>query len=82
MDEIKYVKSMTSNAVILRFEQNASMHGISEVIVSDNGPPFNSRDFAQVAKGSVAVIITRRAPIFQKPNFEESAVKFAKKLLA
>ena len=80
--EIKPVKSMTSSSIILRFKQIFSMHGIPDVVVTDNGPPFNSRDFAQYAK-EYGFEHHTSSPHFPQANGEsESAVKIAKKLLS
>ena len=44
------MKTTTSQAVITRCKQIFSVHGIPDKLVSDNGPQFSSRDFAQFSK--------------------------------
>jgi transposase InsO family protein len=80
--EIKQVKSLTASRVILRFKQIFSSHGIPDVVVSDNGPPFNSKDFARFAE-DYGLIHQTSSPHFPQANGQaESAVKIAKKLLS
>ena len=44
------VRSTSSNAVIPCLDKIFSEYGIPEVLRSDNGPPFNSREFNEFAK--------------------------------
>jgi transposase InsO family protein len=79
--EIKHVKSLAARHVILRFKQIFSSHGIPDVVRSDNGPPFNSKEFASFA-ADYGFTHTTSSPHFPQANGEaESGVKIAKKLL-
>ena len=44
------VSTTSAAAVILRLDKHFSMFGIPEECKSDNGPPFQSREFAEYAK--------------------------------
>ena len=44
------VRTTSAAAVILRLDKHFSMFGIPEECKSDNGPPFQSREFAEHAK--------------------------------
>ncbi|KAJ8038504.1 hypothetical protein HOLleu_15949 [Holothuria leucospilota] len=46
---IEFVTSTSSKAVLPKLDQIFSMFGIPRVLRTDNGPPFNSQDFAQFA---------------------------------
>lgn len=80
--EIKQVTSLSSSAVIPRFKQIFSTHGIPDILVSDNGSPFSSRDFAVFAR-EYGFDHHTSSPHFPQANGQaESGVKTAKKILA
>ena len=70
-----------ATAVITRLKRHFSTHGVPEIVQTDNGPPFNSRDFAQFAD-SYNFTHTTSSPEYPQSNGKvESAVKLAKRLL-
>eukprot|EP00057_Strongylocentrotus_purpuratus_P010216 XP_011664690.1 PREDICTED: uncharacterized protein K02A2.6-like [Strongylocentrotus purpuratus] len=70
-----------TRAVVRRLKSIFACHGIPETIMSDNGPPFNSQDFATFMQEYEIEHITS-SPYYPKSNGKaESAVKIAKGLL-
>ena len=70
-----------TRAVVTRLKSIFAGHGIPETIMSDNGPPFNSQDFATFMQEYEIEHITS-SPHYPKSNGKaESAVKIAKGLL-
>nr|XP_054767488.1 uncharacterized protein K02A2.6-like [Lytechinus pictus] len=68
-------------AIIKRLKRHFASHGIPDCIQSDNGPPFNSREFAEFAK-QYGHKLTTSSPEYPQSNGKvESAVKIAKKLV-
>jgi transposase InsO family protein len=47
---VKTVKSTSANMVIPRVDKVFSEFGIPDVVKTDNGPPFNSREFQSFAQ--------------------------------
>lgn len=47
---VELVSTTSAAAVIPRLDKIFSMFGIAEECKSDNGPPFQSREFAEYAK--------------------------------
>ena len=47
---VELVSTTSAAAVIPRLDKIFSMFGITEECKSDNGPPFQSREFAEYAK--------------------------------
>ena len=80
--EIKEQQSTTSRAVINKCRQIFCTHGIPEEVMSDNGPQFSSREFAEIAE-KFGFHHSTSSPHFPQANGEaESAVKMAKKILS
>ena len=73
----------TAHAIIVRLKRMFAGHGIPDLIISDNGPPFNSLDFAQFMK-DYEITHKTSSPRYARSNGKaESAVKIAtKKLIA
>ena len=70
----------SSGAVIHKLKLIFATHGIPEVIISDNGPQFQSQEFREFAREYDFQHRTSR-PGFPQANGEaESAVKIAKKM--
>lgn len=70
-----------AHAVIKRLKRHFSSHGIPDCVQSDNGPPFNSREFSEFAK-QYGFKQTTSSPEYAQSNGKvESAVKIAKKLI-
>ena len=68
-------------AVISRLKRHFSTHGIPEVIMSDNGPPYNSAQFADFLKDLDIQHVTSSPEFPQSNGKAESAVKVAKGLI-
>ena len=68
-------------AVIIRLKRHFATHGIPDILQSDNGPPFNSKEFADFAK-AYGFALTKSSPEFPQSNGKvEAAVKIAKRLV-
>ena len=79
--EVRQLHSTSSAAVIHKFKLIFATHGIPEVIISDNGPQFQSHEFREFAQEYDFQHRTS-SPGFPQANGEaESAVKIAKKML-
>jgi transposase InsO family protein len=79
--EIMQLHSMTAQAVIHKFRRTFSTHGIPDVIISDNGPQFQCKEFHDFAQ-KYGFEHKTSSPVFPQSNGEaESAVKNAKKIL-
>ena len=48
--EVEIISSTAAKVVIPKLDAIFARHGIPETVYSDNGPPFNSEDFAMFAK--------------------------------
>ena len=62
--EVAIVNSTKSSTLFTNLDRIFSVHGIPEIIISDNGPPFNSDEFSRynLAIGSKHHRITPRWP--------------------
>lgn len=79
--EIAHLKQTTSLAVIEHIKAIFARQGIPEVVVSDNGPQFNSWDFVKFAK-SYCFTHVKISPLHPQENGEaERAVQTIKMLL-
>lgn len=79
--EVKKLKSTTTQSVVNTLKETFARYGIPEVVRSDNGPQFSSREFAQFAEKYQIKHITS-SPHFPASNGQaERAVQTAKKLL-
>ncbi|XP_041472558.1 uncharacterized protein K02A2.6-like [Lytechinus variegatus] len=79
--EMEKLQRTTAPAVIKKLKHHFGRYGVPEIIVSDNGPPFSSREFAEFAK-KLGVEHNTISPYNSKANGKaESAVKTAKRLL-
>ena len=80
--EIKLLGSTSATSVISRMKDIFSTHGFPDVVESDNGPCYVSREFQDFAKRNEFELVTS-SPHFPQANGEaESAVKIAKKILS
>ncbi|XP_033231495.1 uncharacterized protein K02A2.6-like, partial [Belonocnema kinseyi] len=78
--EIAKLSSLSEKTIIERITQLFSRHGISEELVSDNGPKFRN-EFKKFAEEYYFRHITS-SPYFSQSNGEaEAAVKIAKQLI-
>ena len=74
------LKSTTTSAVVSAMKATFSCHGIPMKLRSDNGPPFNSREFSLFCD-QYGIQHTTSSPHFQSSNGEaERAIQTVKKL--
>ncbi|KAK7102680.1 hypothetical protein V1264_020867 [Littorina saxatilis] len=79
--EILRLTSTTSAAVIAKLRSIFMTHGFPEVVKSDNGTQFQSKEFRDFAK-EFDFRTSTSSPVFPQANGEaESGVKIAKKIL-
>ena len=78
--EVKHLTSQSSKAVIRHLKAIMSLHGIPDVIVSDNGPQFASSEFLQFAE-EYGFVHTTSSPRYPQSNGEaERAVQTIKRM--
>ena len=78
--EVSPLKDTNSTAVIKFMKGQFSRHGIPDVLISDNGPQFTSREFSEFATQWEFQHVTS-SPYHPKSNGKaESAVKVVKNL--
>ena len=78
--EVKHLTFQTSKAIIKHLKAIMSVHGIPDVIVSDNGPQFASSEFLQFAEGYGFTHVTS-SPRYPQSNGEaERAVQTVKRM--
>ena len=79
--EVAKLTQETSNAIITHLKSIFARHGIPQVVVTDNGPQYSSREFFQFAKEYCFEHQTS-SPHFPQSNGEaERGVQTVKKLL-
>nr|KAG5700576.1 hypothetical protein BaRGS_015372 [Batillaria attramentaria] len=79
--EVRLLQAETSKAVILAVKSIFAIHGIPEVVVSDNAPNFASAEFADFAK-SYGFTHTTSSPRYPQSNGEaERSVQTVKTLM-
>ena len=79
--EIDRLHSKTAAAIIPKLKQQFARHGIPDMVVSDNGPPYNSHEFKEFAAKYDFYHITSSPGYAPSNRKAESAVKIAKKLM-
>ena len=79
--KVNYLASLTSSESIHALKAIFARHGIPEVVRSDNGPQYDSAEFAKFAKDWEFKHVTS-SPLYAQSNGEaERAVQSAKNLL-
>ena len=78
--EVKHMPTQTSKRVIQRLKAIMSVHGIPEIIVSDNGPQFASDEFACFARKYGFLLVTSSPRYPQSNGMAERAVQTVKRL--
>jgi len=79
--EVDRLYTTTSTAVINKLKSHFARYGIPDVIVSDNGPQYSSREFAEFTS-AWDIEHTPSSPGHSQSNGKaESAVKTAKRLM-
>ena len=77
----KTTKNVTSADTILKMKNAFSRHGIPDVLISDNGPQFDSAEFRRFA-GVWGFEHVTSSPLYPQPNDEaERAVETIKMIL-
>ena len=73
--EVEIMRSTTAPAVILSLERIFATHGLPEKITSDNGPPFQSKEFNDFMKMK-GIIHHKVTPLWPQANcYVESFMK-------
>ena len=79
--EIKLLKTTTSEAVIKKLKEIFAVHGIPDILLSDNGPQYMSHEFAEFSS-QYGFTHTTSSPYFPHGNAEaERAVQTAKRII-
>ena len=79
--EIKLLKKTSSRGVIKHIKYIFSMHGIPEIMISDNGPQYILEEFAKFAS-RYGYFHSTSTPYFLHSNAEtECAVQTAKRII-
>ena len=79
--EVDKLGKKDASAIIGRLKRHFATHGIPDCIQSDNGPPYNSQEFADFAQ-SYGFELSKSSPQFPQSNGKvEAAVKIAKRLV-
>ena len=78
--EVSPLKQTTLSAIIKFMKVQFSRHGIPDVLVSDNGPQFTSKEFAEFAKQWEFQHVTSSSYHPKSNGKAESAVKVIKGL--
>ena len=79
--EVKRLTTTTSAAVISSLRAMFRVHGIPEIVTSDNGPQYTSQEFADIAAYWGFKHETTNPYMSQENGMAERAVKTAKELL-
>ena len=79
--EIDRLHSKTAVAIIPKLKQQFARHGIPDMVVSDNGPPYNSHEFKEFSTKYNFDHITSSPGYMPSNGKAESALKIAKKLM-
>ena len=67
--EVEIVKSTKASIVIPKLDRIFSVHGIPDVIKTDNGPPFNGEEYRNYAK-TLGIKLEFSTPLWPKGNAE------------
>ncbi len=80
--EIRHLSRTSTTSVVNRLKEVFTSHGIPELVQSDNGPQFSSREYHSFAS-NYGFGVTTSSPHFHQANgAAESAVKVAKRILS
>jgi hypothetical protein len=67
--EVEIVKSTKASIIIPKLDRMFSVHGIPNVIKTDNGPPFNVEEYRNYAK-TLGIKLEFSTPLWPKGNAE------------
>ena len=79
--EVDKLETTDSRSVINKLKMQFSRHGIPEIVISDNGPQYDSADFAKFAKDWHFQHITSSPRNPQSNGKVESAVKVCENIM-
>ena len=79
--EVDKIYDKKGKSVISKLKSQFARHGIPNLLVSDNGPPYNSKEFAEFSKEYEFEHKTSSPRYPQSNGKAENAVKIAKNIL-
>ncbi|KAK7090822.1 hypothetical protein V1264_010573 [Littorina saxatilis] len=79
--EVDRIQNKTGKEVINKMKAHFARYGVPERVISDNGPPFNSEEFAAFARSFGFEHVTSSPGYPQSNGKAENAVKAAKNLM-
>ena len=79
--ELMQMRSKTATALQTKLKELFTRHGIPEIVFSDNGPPFESREYKEFASKWKFAIQTSSPKYPMSNGKAESGVKIAKKIV-
>ena len=79
--EVDKIYDKKGKSVISKLKSQFERHGIPKQFVSDNGPPYNSKEFAEFSKEYEFEHKTSSTRYPQSNGKAENAVKIAKNIL-
>jgi len=79
--EIDRLTTKTGKEIIGKLKQHLARHGLPDVLMSDNGPPFNSSEFKEFASKYAFKHVTSSPGYAQSNGKVENAVKTSKNLI-
>lgn len=79
--EVVKLRSTTTSAVILAMKSVFSRHGIPEIVRSDNGPQYSSREFKEFSESYTFRHVTSSPHFPQSNGITKRMVKTTKRLL-
>ena len=79
--EVDKLETTDSRTVISKLKMQFSRHGIPEIVISDNGPQYNSADFAKFGKDWHFQHITSSPHNPQSNGKAENAVKICENIM-
>ena len=79
--EVERIHGKTANVIIRKMKAQFARHGIPDKVVSDNGPPFGSKDSAEFGKAYEFEHVTSSPRYPQSNGKAEISVKIAKQLI-
>lgn len=71
----------TSSQVIIKFKSIFARHGIPTILISDNGPPFNSKEFSQFCSDWGIDNITSSPYLARSNGLAERSIQTIKNIL-
>ena len=79
--EVDHLERKTARSIVTRLKRHFSNHGIPNLFLSDNGPPFDSQEFRDFAAAYEFEVLTSSPNYPQSNGHVENTVKTAKQLM-